>query len=170
FGINGLDVLDNVTYARAYNTDHQAKAFARSSFNDGRDQPVDLQRELGDEVQLAVLAGLDTAIFGLVEKPDCDYFLCIWNSKVGKSFRIQAAQETSQSPNFRVSSSTKYSVGSGVSADVEQVNAGVSTEISNQHEDMEYKSCKLDRYKDSVVAGFDSSSSNDLIDSIDMSL
>ncbi|KAF9599138.1 hypothetical protein IFM89_035417 [Coptis chinensis] len=106
-----------------------SKAFARSSFNDGRDQvrysldPVDLQRELGDEVQLATLAGLDTAIFG-----------------------------------------------PGVSADVEQVNVGVSTEVSNQHEDMEYKNCKLDRYKDSVVADFDSSSSNDLIDSTDMSL
>ncbi|KAF9623946.1 hypothetical protein IFM89_006673 [Coptis chinensis] len=42
--------------------------------------------------------------------------------------------------------------------------------VSNQLEDMEYKSCKLERYKDGVVAGSDSSSSTDLDDSTDMSL
>ncbi|KAF9593881.1 hypothetical protein IFM89_025815 [Coptis chinensis] len=74
------------------------------------------------------------------------------NSEVGKSFRRQATQEASHSPNSQASSSTKYGVGSGVNTDLEQVNPGVSTEISNQHEDMEYKSCKSDRYKDGVVA------------------
>ncbi|KAF9611169.1 hypothetical protein IFM89_027327 [Coptis chinensis] len=65
----------------------------------------------------------------------------------------QAAQETSHSPNYQASSSTEYGVGSGVSADVEQVHAGVSTEVSNQHEDMEYKSCNSDRYKDGTCSG-----------------
>ncbi len=31
FGLNGNDVLDNVAYARAYNTDHQSQLLIQAS-------------------------------------------------------------------------------------------------------------------------------------------
>ncbi|KAI8007748.1 Transcription factor MYB17 [Camellia lanceoleosa] len=47
-------------------------------------------------------------------KTDCDYFLRLWNSEVGESFRSLNGRRESQSPISQTSSSTKVGSGSGV--------------------------------------------------------
>ncbi|OVA14082.1 SANT/Myb domain [Macleaya cordata] len=98
-------------------------------------------------------------------KPDSDYFLRMWNSEVGESFRRFQVRETSlitcQSPYSQASSSTKLGLTSGM------INTEVKKE-SDQHEEIDFRSCRSDA--EDVMAGSDSSSSNELDDSSDLSL
>ncbi|KAF8413148.1 hypothetical protein HHK36_001123 [Tetracentron sinense] len=92
-------------------------------------------------------------------KPDADYFLRIWNSEVGESFRKLNA---CQSPVSQASSSTKCGSVSGVTMD------GALAIRHDQCEDMECKSCRSDA--EEIMAGSDSSSSNELDDSSESAL
>ncbi|KAF9596464.1 hypothetical protein IFM89_012169 [Coptis chinensis] len=86
-----------------------SSAFSSTSHMAHRESAmVEAEERLSEEI---LLFGSSQSNLLSVEKPDCDYFLCIWNLEVGKSFQRQAAQETSQSPNFQASSLTKYGVG-----------------------------------------------------------
>lgn len=99
-------------------------------------------------------------------KTDSDYFMKMWNSKVGETFRnFKKGDKTSacQSPASQASSSTKCGSVSLVTADVGNNLAGSSE--SNQNEDIEFKSIKTE-----VNTGSDSSSSTDLDDSTDSTL
>ncbi|XP_021613855.1 transcription factor MYB17 isoform X3 [Manihot esculenta] len=105
-------------------------------------------------------------------KSDNDYFLRIWNSEVGDSFRKfnQADKTTRKSPASasQASSSTKCGSVSAVTADISPNLAGCSTTARNQNEDTECKSCKS--YAEDLNAGSDSSSSLELEDSSDSTL
>lgn len=103
-------------------------------------------------------------------KTDSDHFLRIWNSEVGESFRKfnKGLKTACQSPNSQVSSSTKCGSVSAVSTEIGHNLAGSSATPSNQNEDTECKSSKS--CTEDMVAGSDTSSSNDLQDSSDSSL
>jgi len=104
-------------------------------------------------------------------KIDCDYFLRIWNSEVGESFRrinMGGAKTTCPSPVSQASSSTKCGSISAITADISPNLAGSSAAASNQNEDMECKSCRSDA--EDVMAGPDSSSSAESEDSTDSTL
>ncbi|KAJ9188356.1 hypothetical protein P3X46_003720 [Hevea brasiliensis] len=105
-------------------------------------------------------------------KTDNDYFLRMWNSEVGDSFRKfnRADKTTCQSPASasQASSSTKCGSVSAVTVDISPNLAGYSTTASNQNEDMECKSCKS--YAEDLNAGSDSSISIELEDSSDSTL
>ncbi|XP_002511832.2 transcription factor MYB17 [Ricinus communis] len=107
------------------------------------------------------------------KKTDCDYFLRIWNSEVGESFRKfhRGDKASCQSPASasQASSSTKYgSVSALTTVDISPNIAGSSTPPSDQIEDTECKSCKS--YVEDMNAGSDSSSSIELEDSSDSTL
>lgn len=99
-----------------------------------------------------------------------DYYLRIWNSEVGESFRkFNMADKTAcQSPVSQASSSTKCGSLSAFSTEIGPIFAGSSTAGSNQNEDIECKSCKS--YTEDMMAVSDSSSSEDLEDSSDTAL
>ncbi|KAK9207390.1 hypothetical protein WN943_017675 [Citrus x changshan-huyou] len=103
-------------------------------------------------------------------KTDSDHFLRMWNSEVGESFRKfnKGVKTACQSPNSQVSSSTKCGSVSAVSTEIGHNLAGSSATPSNQNEDTECKSSKS--CTEDMVAGSDTSSSNDLQDSSDSSL
>lgn len=98
-------------------------------------------------------------------RTDSDYYLRIWNSEVGESFRKfnRVDKTASQSPVSQASSSTKCGSLSAVSTEIGPIFAG-----NNQNEDIECKSCKS--YTEEMMAGSDSSSSEDLEDSSDTAL
>ncbi|KAL7003362.1 hypothetical protein U1Q18_004520, partial [Sarracenia purpurea var. burkii] len=78
-------------------------------------------------------------------KTDCDYFLRLWNSEVGESFRKINQQDgrESQSPTSQASSSTKVGSGSGVT-----MQAGApGTSSPTEKKCMEYKSSNSDSYE-----------------------
>ncbi|CAK9180065.1 unnamed protein product [Ilex paraguariensis] len=92
---------------------------------------------------------------------DTDYFLRIWNSEIGESFRkIKNDKTACQSPASQLSSSTKYGSVSGTTTEMGLIVAGSSAAGSNQNEDTECKSSKL--CTEDVTGGSDSSISNEL--------
>lgn len=95
-----------------------------------------------------------------------DYFLRIWNSEVGESFRkLDRGDKTAcQSPASQASSSTKCESPSAITMEIGH-NLGSST---NQNEDTECKSCKS--YAEEPTARSDSSSSDELGHSSDSAL
>ncbi|XP_059458838.1 transcription factor MYB17 [Corylus avellana] len=103
-------------------------------------------------------------------RTDSDYYLRMWNSEVGESFRkfSRVDKTACQSPVSQASSSTKCGSLSAVSAEIGPIFAGSSTAGSNQNEDMECKSCKS--YTEEMMAGSDSSSTEDSEDSSDNAL
>ncbi|KAB1205236.1 Myb-related protein Myb4 [Morella rubra] len=103
-------------------------------------------------------------------RSDSDYFLRIWNSEVGESFRkIQIGDKAlCQSPVSQASSSTKCGSISAVRPEIGPILAGSLTTGSNQNEETECKSCKS--YPEEMMAGSDSSSSDELDDSSDSAL
>ncbi|KAJ7962362.1 MYB transcription factor [Quillaja saponaria] len=111
------------------------------------------------EARLSRESSLFNPSFG---KSDADFFLRIWNSKVGESFRKFNATDknTCQSPISQGSSSTKCGSVSAITMEIVPSSAGPSTTASNQNEDAECKSSKS--YIEDLMAVSDSSSSNDL--------
>ncbi|KAA8520610.1 hypothetical protein F0562_014866 [Nyssa sinensis] len=99
-----------------------------------------------------------------------DYFLRIWNSEVGESFRkFNKWDKTAcQNPISPASLPIKCGSVSGTTMEIGLTIVGSSTTGSNQNEDMECKSNCL--YAEDVLVGSDSSSSNNLEDSCDTSL
>ncbi|KAK9274334.1 hypothetical protein L1049_019148 [Liquidambar formosana] len=106
----------------------------------------------------------------LVDKTDSDYFLKLWNSEVGDSFRrFNPGNKTAcQRPVSQASCSTKCGSVSSLTTEMSPTIAGCSTIPSNRNEDVECKSYKS--YSEDVVVGSDSSSSSELEDSSDMAL
>ncbi|GMI75884.1 LATE MERISTEM IDENTITY2, myb domain protein 17 [Hibiscus trionum] len=100
----------------------------------------------------------------LFVKPDSDYFLRLWNSEVGESFRKLHTEHSTacRSAVSQSSSSTKCGSVSAVTVDVCPIIAGSSTPASNQMEETECKSFKFD--------ASDSSCSNESEDSSDTAL
>ncbi|XWS32208.1 hypothetical protein CRYUN_Cryun23aG0140600 [Craigia yunnanensis] len=103
-------------------------------------------------------------------KSDSDYFLRLWNSEVGESFRkLNTEDKTAcQSPISQTSSSTKCGSVSAVTIDICPKIARSSTPASNQVEDTEcksFKSCTED-----PIDASDSSCSNESEDSSDTAL
>nr|QWQ79414.1 MYB16 [Zanthoxylum armatum] len=101
-----------------------------------------------------------------IGKADSDYFLRIWNSEVGESFRkLSKGDKTAcQSPNSQVSSLTKCGSVSAITMEIGHNLVVSSATPSNQNEDIECKSSKSCT-EDVVTAGSDTSSSNELQDS-----
>ncbi|XP_031260023.1 transcription factor MYB17 [Pistacia vera] len=102
-------------------------------------------------------------------KTDSDYFLRIWNSEVGESFRKfnKADKPACESSISQVSSCTKCGSVSAITTDICHNLGDSSTPASNQNEDTECKSSKS--YTEDAFAGSDSSSS-DMQDSSDSAL
>ncbi|XP_022757283.1 transcription factor MYB41-like isoform X2 [Durio zibethinus] len=99
-------------------------------------------------------------------KPDSDYFLRLWNSEVGESFRKLNTEDKTACQS--TSSSTKCGSVSAVTIDICPNIAGSSTPASNQIEDTEcksFKSCTED-----PVDASDSSCLNESEDSSDSAL
>ncbi|KAJ6675385.1 MYB FAMILY TRANSCRIPTION FACTOR [Salix viminalis] len=105
-------------------------------------------------------------------KLDCDYFLRLWNSEVGQSFRRinmgDVVKTACPSPVSQASSSTKCGSISAITADISPSFAGPSAAANNQNEDMECKRCRSDA--EDVMAGPDSLSSAESEDSTDSTL
>ncbi|XP_059634139.1 transcription factor MYB17 [Cornus florida] len=101
-----------------------------------------------------------------------DYFLRIWNSEVGESFRkFNKSDKTAcQSPTSQASSSTKGGSVSGTTMEMALVVAGSSATGSSLNKDKESKIKISKPCLDNVVAGSDSSSSNESEDSSDTAL
>ncbi|XVE73887.1 hypothetical protein DITRI_Ditri11bG0154700 [Diplodiscus trichospermus] len=102
-------------------------------------------------------------------KPDPDFFLRLWNSEVGESFRKLNSEDknTCRSPISQTSSSTKCGSVSAVTIDI-CPKAGSSTSASNPIEDTECKSFKS--YTEDPIDATDSSCSNESEDSSDTAL
>ncbi|XP_061996270.1 transcription factor MYB17 [Rosa rugosa] len=114
----------------------------------------------------------------LLDKSDSDYFLRLWYSEVGESFRKfpTAGKTPSDSPISEASSSGKCGSISAVTTEIGHCLMGSSTMAGNQDEDIEYKVFKSITGEDmvyriyksnteNVTRGSDSSSSNKLDDS-----
>ncbi|KAF3441319.1 hypothetical protein FNV43_RR15232 [Rhamnella rubrinervis] len=112
-------------------------------------------------------------------KTDSDYFLRLWNSEVGDSFRKHSGgggddnKTACHSPISQASSSKCGSV-SALTTEVGPNLVGfsavaVGSNNQNDQELMDYKSCKSNNDQD-VIGGSDSSSSNDMEDSSDSAL
>lgn len=103
-------------------------------------------------------------------KTDSDYFLRIWNSEIGESFRKFNREDKTacQSPVSQASSSTKCGSISAITTEISPILLGSSIAGSNQNEDNECKSCKS--YPEEMMVGYDTSSSDELEDSSDSAL
>ncbi|OMO78727.1 hypothetical protein CCACVL1_14161 [Corchorus capsularis] len=101
-------------------------------------------------------------------KPDTDYFLRLWNSEVGESFRkLNGVDKTAcQSPISQTSSSTKCGSVSAVTTDICPIN----TTTSHQTEDTECKSFIKSLCTEDPIDASDSSCSNESEDSSDTAL
>lgn len=110
-----------------------------------------------------------------LEKSDSDYFLRLWYSEVGESFRKlpTAGKAPSESPVSQASSSGKWGSFSAVTTDIGH---HLESMTGNQNEDIEYKIFKSITGEDmvykiyksnaeDVIRGSDSSSCNKLDDS-----
>lgn len=110
-----------------------------------------------------------------LEKSDSDYFLRLWYSEVGESFRKlpMAGKAPSESPVSQASSSGKWGSFSAVTTDIGH---HLESMAGNQNEDIEYKIFKSITGEDmvykiyksnaeDVIRGSDSSSCNKLDDS-----
>ncbi|KAK9103316.1 hypothetical protein Sjap_020570 [Stephania japonica] len=106
------------------------------------------------------------------ERPDCDYFLRLWNSEIGESFRRCSKQDSStcQSPISQTSSSTKSAIRELiVKTDSSAAKEGASTLASDDHhQGTGCKSCRS--AGDDGFAGSDTSSTTELDDSSDITL
>lgn len=98
---------------------------------------------------------------------DSDYFLRIWNSEVGESFRKFSMSEKTicQSSVSQVSSSTKCGSISPVTTEIGTILVGSSATGRNQNEDIECKSFKS--HAEERMAVYDSSSCDESEDSSD---
>ncbi|KAK9143410.1 hypothetical protein Syun_012810 [Stephania yunnanensis] len=107
-----------------------------------------------------------------LEKHDCDYFLRLWNSEIGESFRRCTKQDsgTCQSPISQTSSSTKCAIRElTVNTDSSAAKEGASTLASDDHhQDAGCKSCRSAGYDG--IAGSDTSSTTEPDDSSDITL
>ncbi|KAK8504130.1 hypothetical protein V6N13_132049 [Hibiscus sabdariffa] len=105
-----------------------------------------------------------------VAKPDSDYFLRLWNSEVGESFRKLNTEHSTacHSAVSQSSSSTKCGSVSAVTVDACPNIAGSTTPASNQMEETECKSFKSCTEEQIDVS--DSSCSNESEDSSDTAL
>lgn len=103
-------------------------------------------------------------------KTESDYFLRMWNSEVGESFRkLNKGDKTAcQSPTSQVSSSTKCGSVSAVTMEIGHNLARSLTPGSNQNEETECKSPNSNH--EEMVIGSDTSCSNDSQDSSDSAL
>lgn len=105
-------------------------------------------------------------------RTDADYFLSIWNSEVGESFRNfnrRGETETAcQSPISQASSSTKNGSVSGITTEVDLAAAESSPATNKQNEAAEFKCSKS--YTDYFMDRSDSSSSDYLEDSSETAL
>ncbi|XP_075668522.1 transcription factor MYB17 [Castanea sativa] len=103
-------------------------------------------------------------------KTDSDYFLRIWNSEIGQSFRKFNREDKTacQSPVSQASSSTKCGSISATTTEISPILLGSSIAGSNQNEDNECKSCKS--YPEEIMVGYYTSSSDELEDSSDSAL
>ena len=106
----------------------------------------------------------------LCNKNDSDYFLRIWNSQVGESFRsIHKADDNTWCMSSTISqgsSSNKCGSVSAITTELASNQVGSSTPGSNLREDLEWSNSK----SFGVVPGSDSSSSDDMEDSSDTAL
>ncbi|KAM3378702.1 transcription factor MYB17 [Capsicum galapagoense] len=95
-----------------------------------------------------------------VGRSETDYFLRIWNSEIGESFRKFKKGEKSacHSPASQASSCTKYGSASGITTEVEIGVAGSPVTRSNQNECMEWKIGQP--YTEDFLQGSDTCSSN----------
>ncbi|PHT74496.1 Protein ODORANT1 [Capsicum annuum] len=95
-----------------------------------------------------------------VGRSETDYFLRIWNSEIGESFRKLKKGEKSacHSPASQASSCTKYGSASGITTEVEIGVAGSPVTGSNQNECMEWKIGQP--YTEDFLQGADTCSSN----------
>ncbi|KAL6126128.1 hypothetical protein ACLB2K_074179 [Fragaria x ananassa] len=114
-----------------------------------------------------------------LEKSDSDYFLRLWHSEVGESFRklLIAGKTPSDSPISEASSSGKCGSISAVTTEIGHCFMGSSTMAATQDEDVKYKVIKSVTGEDMIyriykcnnenvmIRGSDSSSSNKLDDS-----
>lgn len=129
----------------------------------------------------------ESSIFSQPNQPiktvDSDYFLRLWNSEVGDSFRKFAGgggdvKTACHSPTSQASSSTKCGSVSAVTAEEVKPNlVGFSALLAsknNQNDDQGFleckMSCKSNTDNQEVIGGSDSSSCNDLEDSSDSAL
>ncbi|KAL6981932.1 hypothetical protein U1Q18_023550 [Sarracenia purpurea var. burkii] len=104
----------------------------------------------------------------LLGRTSTDYFLRIWNSEIGESFRNfhKGNKLSCQSPVSQASSSTKCGSVSGTTTEMGIRLIG----SSGQNEDLECKGDKLGIDDFDFMADSDSSSSNNLEDSSDTAL
>ncbi|GLT79618.1 hypothetical protein SLA2020_511010 [Shorea laevis] len=102
---------------------------------------------------------------------ESDYFLRLWNSEVGESFRkLNGGQKAGSqgSPVSQASSSTKCGSVSAVTMEVCLKLSGSSTQTSSQNNDTKCKSSKS--CAEDGIAGSDSSSCSELDDAPDTAL
>lgn len=105
-----------------------------------------------------------------VGRSETDYFLRIWNSEIGESFRKfkKGEKNACQSPTSQASTCTKYGSASGITTEFELGVAGSPVTGSNQHE---YKEWKIGQpYTEDFLQGSDTSSSNAMEDSSESAL
>ncbi|KAI3449181.1 hypothetical protein Pfo_005846 [Paulownia fortunei] len=101
-------------------------------------------------------------------KSEGDYFLRLWNSDVGETFRKLDKGERIASQSSVSSSSTKYGTLSGTTTNMELTAAGSLAAGTNQNKDTECKSSKscIEDFR----PGSDSCSSNEMEDSSESAL
>ncbi|KAK4738756.1 hypothetical protein R3W88_002453 [Solanum pinnatisectum] len=105
-----------------------------------------------------------------VGRSETDYFLRIWNSEIGESFRKfkKGEKNACQSPASQASSCTKYGSASGITTEVELGITGSPVTGSNQNE---YEEWKIGQpYTEDFLQGADMSSSNVMEDSSESAL
>lgn len=98
-------------------------------------------------------------------KADSDYFLKIWNSEVGQSFRTGRKSDDEDDDDKTKCQSSMSQEGSSCNNNNKCGSVSVTTTTSNVMEDFEWRN-----YKSFDVGYDDSSSSNDLEDSSDTAL
>ncbi|XP_027110330.1 transcription factor MYB41-like [Coffea eugenioides] len=89
-------------------------------------------------------------------KTECDYFLRLWNSEVGESFRQGVA---CQSPLSQVSSSIKDESTSGVTTQTDSARIFGSADATENQKQEEHMSC---HNSEELLTGSDSSKSHEL--------
>lgn len=87
---------------------------------------------------------------------ECDYFLRLWNSEVGESFRQGVA---CQSPMSQVTSSAKDESTSGVTTQTDSAMILGSSDATEDQKQEEHMSCKN---SEEPITGSDSSKSHEL--------
>ncbi|KAK3001241.1 hypothetical protein RJ639_020368 [Escallonia herrerae] len=93
-------------------------------------------------------------------RSDCDYFLRMWNSDVGESFRKLKEEDgvACPSPMSQTSSVTKFESGSGVTVEAGAAKNITFSSTTAEEQRMEHMSCKKDSSDDSISYEMDNSS------------